>query len=54
MVISNTDPDDYYLSMSAIEGDPVLPEGYHIWVKSKAPWHNIADDLRQFPEWEPR
>lgn len=48
MVSSNSFPDEFYLSMSAIDGDPELPEGYHIWVGSKAPWHEISDDLPQF------
>ena len=52
MVISNTDPDYYYLSMSTIDGDPPLPTGYHIWVGSKAPWHDIVDDLKKFDEGE--
>ena len=52
MVISNTEPDFYYLSMSAIDGNPTLPKGYHIWVGSKAPWHDILDDLPQFEEGE--
>ena len=51
MVVDNTDPDDFYLSMSTIEDDPEIPEGYHIWVSSKAPWHEINDDLPQFEKW---
>jgi hypothetical protein len=43
-------PDQLYLSMSAIEGNPDRPEGYHIFVGSKAPWHEITDDLRKFDE----
>ncbi|MGI9261204.1 MAG: GFA family protein [Woeseiaceae bacterium] len=52
MVISNTDPDYYYLSMSAIDGDPAIPTAYHIWVASKAPWHDIVDDLKKYDEGE--
>ncbi len=52
MVISNTEPGRYYVSMSAIDGNPPLPRGYHIWVGSKAPWHEILDDLPQFDEGE--
>jgi hypothetical protein len=37
--------DELYVSMSAIEGDPPRPTGYHIYVGSKAPWHEIADGL---------
>lgn len=48
MVISNTDPAYYYVSMSAIDGNPALPEGYHIYTDSIAPWHEILDDLKQY------
>jgi hypothetical protein len=46
-------PDMLYLSMGAIEGDPELPEAYHIFVGSKAPWHEILDDCTQYQEDEP-
>lgn len=46
-------PDELYVSMSAIEGDPEKPEGYHIYVGSKAPWHEIQDDLKQYEEDSP-
>jgi len=41
-------PEYLYLSMSALDGDPDCPEGYHIYVDSKAPWHEIRDNLKQF------
>lgn len=47
-VASNLEPDMLYVSMSAIDGDPDLPTGYHIFVGSKAPWHEILDDLKQY------
>lgn len=50
LVALDSEPDDYYLSLSSIEGNPVLPEGYHIFVDSKAPWHTIQDDLPQYAE----
>jgi hypothetical protein len=40
-------PDELFLSMGAIEGDPPRPTGYHIYVGSKAAWHEITDDLQQ-------
>ena len=46
-VTLDTEPEEMYVSMSAIEGDPPRPEGYHIFVGSKAPWHEIADKLEQ-------
>lgn len=48
MVVSNTYPAFYYVSMSAIDGNPDLPEGYHIYTGSIAPWHQILDDLKQY------
>ena len=48
MVFLTDDIDSLYLSMSAIEGDPPLPLGYHIYAGSKAPWHEIVDDLKQY------
>jgi len=41
-------PDEFYVSMSAIDGDPPRPEGYHIYVSSKAPWYEINDSLKQY------
>ena len=40
-------PDVFYVSMGAIDGDPPRPPGYHIYIGSKAPWHEITDDLPQ-------
>jgi len=48
MVTLEDEPDTLYLSMGAIEGDPPRPPGYHIYVGSKAPWHEITDDLPQY------
>ena len=48
LVALDQEPDVLYLSMSAIEGDPPRPQGYHIYVGSKAPWHEIVDDLKQY------
>lgn len=36
------------LSMSAIDGDPPHPPGYHIYVGPEAAWHEITDDLEQY------
>ncbi|MEO0424620.1 MAG: GFA family protein [Pseudomonadota bacterium] len=48
LVDPQDEPEVLYLSMSTIEGDPPRPRGYHAWVDSKAPWHDIDDDLPQF------
>ena len=48
MVILTSEPDDYYVAMGIVDGNPPLPPAYHIYVGSKAPWHNIADDLPSY------
>lgn len=52
LVALDQEPESLYLSMSAIEGDPPHPPGYHIYVGSKAAWYEINDDLAQY-ETEP-
>jgi len=49
------EPDMLYLAMGVVDGNPQLPPAYHIFVGSKAPWHEICDDAPQyetFPEEE--
>jgi len=48
MVALEDEPNTLYLSMGAIDGDPPHPPGYHIYVGSKAPWHEITDGLPQY------
>lgn len=43
-------PEEFYVSMSAIEGNPDKPDGYHIYVGSKAPWYEINDGQKQYDE----
>ena len=50
LVDAKREPESLYLSMSTVEGHPPLPRGYHQYVGSKAPWHQITDDLEQFAE----
>ena len=47
-VALDAEPDVLYVAMGVIDGNPPLPRGYHIYVGSKAPWHDITDDLRQY------
>ncbi len=42
--------DFLYLCLGGVDGNPSLPEAYHIFVGSKAPWHEITDDLVQYDE----
>ena len=48
LVDAKREPGFVYLSMSTVEGDPPRPRGYHQYVGSKAPWHEITDALEQF------
>ncbi len=53
MVILSDEPEYLYLAMGTIEGNPVLPPAYHMFVGSKAPWFEILDEAPQheaFPE----
>jgi hypothetical protein len=53
LAAAKEEPETLYLSMSSVEGNPPLPGGYHAYVGSKAPWHEITDDLPQYEEWAP-
>ncbi len=53
LVDSKQDPGTLYISMGTVDGDPPCPPGYHIFVGSKAPWHEITDDLEQYDTWPP-
>ena len=48
LVDPKDEPDALYLSMSSLDNDPPRPHGYHAYVGSKAPWHEITDDLPQY------
>jgi len=41
------------VTLGTIEGDPHIRPRSHIFVGSKAPWHQITDDLPRFEEWPP-
>jgi hypothetical protein len=53
LVDSKQAPETLYISMGTVDGDPPCPPGYHIFVGSKAPWHEITDDLEQHDTWPP-
>ena len=42
-----------WVTLGTVEGDPGVRPSDHIFVRSKAPWHKITDDLPQFDEWPP-
>ena len=39
--------------LGAIDGDPGVRPGMHLFVGSKAPWYEITDSLPQFETWPP-
>lgn len=41
------------VAMGTVDGDPGARPGEHIFVGSKAPWHEITDTLPQHREWPP-
>ncbi len=48
LAIPEQEPEILYLCMGTVDGDPPRPPGYHAYVGSKAPWHEITDDLAQY------
>lgn len=45
------DPELVGIALGGLEQDPGQRPGAHIFTASKAPWHDIADDLPQFAGW---
>lgn len=45
------EPDVVYVALGTTDGDPKLETAIHIFVGSKAPWHEITDDLPQYDTW---
>jgi hypothetical protein len=48
LVDLESEPESLYLAMGTVDGDPRLPPGYHIFVGSKAPWHQFDDQLLRY------
>ncbi len=46
----DTTPDVLGLPLGPLDQDPGVKPGFHVFVGSKAPWHEITDELPQFPE----
>lgn len=46
-------PEVYGLALGPLDDDPVARPTKHVFVASKAPWHEITDALPQFPEFPP-
>lgn len=43
-------PDVLGLPLGLLDQDPGVSPGFHVFVGSKAPWHDITDDLPQYRE----
>lgn len=48
------DPRHYGLPLGALDDDPGIKPGFHVFTAYKAPWYEITDDLPQFPELPPK
>lgn len=48
------DPRFYGLPLGALDDDPGIKPGFHVFVAYKAPWYDITDELPQFAELPPR
>ena len=52
-VVVNYKPEPHmlYLPLGSTDGVVQVPDGFHQFVASKAPWHQITDDLPQHADW---
>lgn len=41
------------VALGTLNSDPGVRPAYHMFVGSKAPWHEITDDLPQYDAWPP-
>jgi hypothetical protein len=48
-----SNPESIGVALGALDDDPGVRPMAHIFVRSKAPWYEITDDLMQFEEWPP-
>lgn len=46
--------DQVYIPAGTLDSPPGIKPSAHIFVGSKADWHDIVDDLPQYPEYPPR
>ena len=44
------DPASYGLPLGALDDDPGVKPAFHVFVAHKAPWFEITDGLKQYPE----
>lgn len=53
-VTPSVDGDMVFLPAGSLDGDIERPLDAHIFVKNKAPWHDISDDAPQFDAYPPQ
>lgn len=46
-------PDAVWVAVGSVDEDPGMRPQAHIFAASKAPWHDIMDELPQFEEYPP-
>jgi len=51
LVEYNPEPDILYIAMGTLDGKPDCPPAFHQFVASKAPWHEITDNLPRYDGW---
>jgi hypothetical protein len=49
----DADPDTVGLPLGALDDDPGVRPGFHVYVASKAPWFDLTDQLPRFAELPP-
>jgi hypothetical protein len=42
------------IAIGTLDADPGVRPAYHMFVGSKAPWHQISDQLPQYEAWPPK
>lgn len=42
-----------YVTLGTVEGDPGIRPEAHVFVRSKAAWYGMAEELPEFDEWPP-
>jgi hypothetical protein len=53
MAWSGDGPTVYNVPLGTVDGDPGIAPAEHWHVASKAPWHQITDDLPQYETFPP-
>ena len=43
-------PDMVFVKAGSLDDDPHAKPQFHFWTSNKAPWHEILDNIPQYPE----